>query len=104
VLGYPGALWDSLDEYDHVGTARDIDTPLYFLQGERDYQVSPEKDFGKWQSELADRSDTDFGRYEGLNHVFQYGTGPSVPGEYAAQNSLDETVVGDIAEWLTSTA
>jgi pimeloyl-ACP methyl ester carboxylesterase len=104
VLGYPGALWNSLDEYDHVGTARDIDTPLYFLQGERDYQVSPEKDFGKWQSELADRSDTDFQRYEGLNHVFQYGTGPSVPGEYAAQNSLDESVVGDIAEWLTSTA
>jgi len=104
VLGYPGALWNSLGEYDHIQTARDIETPLYFLQGERDYQVSPEKDFGKWQSELADRADTDFQRYEGLNHIFQYGTGPSVPGEYAAQNSLDEAVVGDIAEWVTSTA
>jgi fermentation-respiration switch protein FrsA (DUF1100 family) len=104
VLGYPGALWQSLGEYDHIQTARDIETPLYFLQGERDYQVSPEEDFSVWQSELADRSDTAFQRYEGLNHIFQYGTGPSVPGEYAVQNSLEEAVVGDIAEWVTSTA
>jgi fermentation-respiration switch protein FrsA (DUF1100 family) len=102
VLGYPGALWNSVDAYDHVGTARDIDTPLLFLQGDRDYQVSVEKDFGRWQTELADRSRTEFTRYEGLNHVFQFGTGPSVPGEYAFRNSVDQQVVADIADWLTS--
>ncbi len=102
VLGYPGALWNSLNTYDHVGTARDIDTPLLFLQGDRDYQVSPDEDFGQWQTQLADRSRTEFNRYEGLNHVFQFGTGPSVPGEYALRNSVDQQVVADIADWLTS--
>jgi fermentation-respiration switch protein FrsA (DUF1100 family) len=102
VLGYPGALWNSVDAYDHVGTARAIDTPLLFLQGDRDYQVSAEKDFEQWQTELAGRSGTEFRRYDGLNHVFQFGTGPSVPGEYAFRNSVDQQVVTDIADWLTS--
>ena len=100
VLGYPGALWDSLDEYDHIATARDVDQPLLFLQGERDYQVTVADDFQLWQDELADRPDTEFQRYEGLNHVFQPGTGPSVPGEYAVRNSLDGAVVEDIAGFL----
>jgi pimeloyl-ACP methyl ester carboxylesterase len=100
VLGYPGALWQSVDEYDQVAVAREVDTPFLFLQGERDYQVSAEEDFGQWQSELDGRPATDFGRYEGLNHVFQPGTGPSVPGEYALRNSLDRAVVEDVADWL----
>jgi pimeloyl-ACP methyl ester carboxylesterase len=100
VLGYPGALWQSADEYDQVATAREVDTPLFFLQGDRDYQVSPEKDFGAWQAELEGRPNTAFQRYEGLNHIFQFGTGPSVPGEYALRNSLDRAVVEDVAGWL----
>lgn len=102
VLGYPGALWDSLAAYDHVGTARDLDAPLLFLQGDRDYQVSVELDFGRWQTELADRPDTSFERYEGLNHVFQWGTGPSVPGEYAFRNPVREQAVADVADWIMS--
>jgi len=100
VLGYPGALWQSVDEYDQVAAAREIDTPLLFLQGDRDYKVSVEKDFQQWQSELDGRPATGFQAYEGLNHVFQPGTGPSVPGEYALRNSLDGAVVEDVAEWV----
>lgn len=100
VLGYPGALWQSVDEYDQVAVAREVDAPLLFLQGERDYQVSAEEDFEQWQSELDGRPATDFGRYDGLNHVFQPGTGPSVPGEYALHNSVDRAVVEDVAGWL----
>jgi len=100
VLGYPGALWDSLDAYDHVETARSVETPLRFLQGGRDYQVSPEADFGLWQSELADRPDTTFELFEDLNHLFQFGSGPSVPIEYTLQNPVDRVVVDDIATWV----
>jgi len=100
VLGYPGALWQSVDEYDQVATAQSLDTPLFFLQGRRDYQVSPERDFELWRSELDGRADTDFQGYDELNHVFQFGTGPSVPGEYALRNSVSEDVVVDVADWL----
>jgi len=100
VLGYPGALWDSVDGYDHVGTARSIDTPLLFLQGERDYQVTVADDFAVWQSELDGRAATTFRSYEGLNHVFQFGTGPSVLLEYSLRNPVDRQVVEDIAGWV----
>lgn len=102
VLDYPGALWTSVDEYDQIGTAQRIDTPLFLLQGTRDYQVSPERDFEVWQAELSDRPDTRFELYENLNHVFQYGEGPSTQSEYNLANPVDEAVVTDISSWVQS--
>jgi pimeloyl-ACP methyl ester carboxylesterase len=102
VLDYPGALWTSVDEYDQIGTAQRIDTPLFLLQGTRDYQVSPERDFGLWQDALADRPNTRFELYENLNHVFQYGEGPPTQTEYSLANPVDEAVVMDIASWVQS--
>jgi len=101
VLGYPGALWSSVDAYDQVATAKAIDTPTFVLQGDRDYQVSPTADFERWQTQLADRPDATFELYEGLNHVFQYGEGPSTQTEYTLANPVDRSVVEDIASWTT---
>ncbi|WP_049926419.1 alpha/beta hydrolase family protein [Halopiger goleimassiliensis] len=100
ILEYPGAFWDSLDAYDHLGTAQEIDAPLYFLQGERDYQVTLEDDFEQWQEALVERSDIAFDRYDGLNHLLMSGEGPSVPTEYPARNNVDERVVADVAGWI----
>lgn len=100
ILDHPGALWESLDTYDHVELAREIDIPLYFLQGERDYQVTVEADFDTWQAELAEREATAFEVYDGLNHLFQYGEGRSVPEEYTLYNPVDPAVIDDIADWL----
>jgi pimeloyl-ACP methyl ester carboxylesterase len=101
IIGYAGALWQSLEEYDHIETARSVDAPMYFLQGTRDYQVTQEDDFTVLQSELGDRAATVFQDYDGLNHLFQDGTGPSVPAEYSLYNPVDEAVVKDIAGWVT---
>jgi dienelactone hydrolase len=101
VLGYPGALWDSISEYDHIATARAVETPLFFLQGGRDYQVTVADDFTLWQSELDGRQATEFQQYEGLNHFFQNGDGPSVRTEYAVRSSVDSGVVTDIADWVS---
>ncbi|QSG13097.1 alpha/beta superfamily hydrolase [Halapricum desulfuricans] len=101
VLGYPGALWSSVDAYDQVATAKAIDTPTFVLQGDRDYQVSPAADFERWQAELADRPDASFELYGGLNHLFQYGEGPSTQTEYALANPVDRAVVEDIASWAS---
>jgi pimeloyl-ACP methyl ester carboxylesterase len=102
VLDYPGALWRTVDEYDQIGTAKEIETPTFVLQGERDYQVSPEKDFGRWQEELAERQNTTFKLYDGLGHTFQYGEGPSTRSEYALSNPVSETVIEDLASWAAS--
>lgn len=100
ILGYPGALFQSIEEYDHIGTAQALDVPMFFVQGQRDYQVSPEADFGTWESELGGSAVT-FQRYDGRNHLFQPGDGPSVPQEYSLSNPVDAAVVSDIADWVS---
>lgn len=100
VLEYPGALWASLEAYDHLETARDVDVPLLYLQGDRDYQVSPEDDFERIREELGDRPETRFESYDGLNHAFMPGEGPSVTYEYYVRNTVDERVVEDVATWI----
>ncbi|MFT4963425.1 MAG: pimeloyl-ACP methyl ester carboxylesterase, partial [Halobacteriales archaeon] len=60
VLGFPGAFWNSLAEYDQIETAASLSIPQYILQGERDYQVSPENDFGHWKTALADEENVSF--------------------------------------------
>jgi len=92
-----GAFWDSVADYDQVATAAGLSAPTLFLQGERDYQVSPEDDFGVWQSELSDAA---FESYEQLNHMFMPGYGTSVPAEYSVPNNVAESVVTDLTEWL----
>ncbi|WP_306056667.1 alpha/beta hydrolase [Natronococcus wangiae] len=100
VLDFPGAFWESLAEYDALETARGIDEPLYFLQGERDFQASLEDDFRLWQSELEDRSDTSFDSYDGLNHLLMPVEGPGVAFEYRVRNNVDSRVIADLADWI----
>jgi pimeloyl-ACP methyl ester carboxylesterase len=93
-----GAFWDSIADYDQVATAKRLDAPLLFVQGERDYRVSPEEDFERWRSELGDGAS--FESYERLNHLFVPGYGPSVPEEYLVANNVAEQVVTDVADWV----
>ncbi|WP_408959306.1 alpha/beta fold hydrolase [Natrinema sp. 74] len=101
LLGKPGAFWDSLAAYDHLETAAGLDAPAYFLQGERDFQVTAADDLERWRSELEGGSKTAFDTYSGLNHLFMPGEGPSVEFAYAVQNNVAEGVVDDLAGWIT---
>ncbi|MFA9415033.1 alpha/beta hydrolase family protein [Natrinema sp. HArc-T2] len=101
LLGKPGAFWDSLAAYDHLATAAETDVPMYFAQGERDFQVTTSDDLERWRTELEGRSVTTFETYDGLNHLFMPGEGPSVEFAYAARNNVAEQVVADLADWVT---
>ncbi|PSP19848.1 alpha/beta hydrolase [Halobacteriales archaeon QH_10_67_13] len=101
VLGYPGAFWDSLSEYDHVETARSIDAPLFYVWGSNDYQVTDE-DAALLREELGDRDRTTFRTYDGLNHLFMPVDPPSVQVEYAVRNNVAPTVIEDVAAWVRS--
>jgi dienelactone hydrolase len=100
LLGKPGAFWKSLESYDHLGTAAEIDVPLYFLQGNRDFQVSVGDDLERWQSELGDGSDVTVETYDGLDHLFMPGEEPAVEFAYLVRNNVAEDVIDDIANWI----
>lgn len=96
-LTLPGAFWASVDDYDPVERAVELDLPQAYLQGGRDYQVSPEADFGAWEAALGDAESVALAMYPDLDHLFLPGYGPSVPEAYAVPNQVAEAVVADLA-------
>ena len=69
-LNIPAAYWLDLRGYHPEEVAKGLSMPLLVLQGERDYQVSPTKDFPGWQTALAGKANATLKLYPGLNHLF----------------------------------
>jgi dienelactone hydrolase len=101
VLGAGKAYWQDLEEYDVVTTAKSLTIPIIILQGERDYQVTME-DFYGWANSLKGMNNVTLKTYADLNHLFITGTGKSTPSEYNQPGNVNETVIEDIAAWITS--
>jgi hypothetical protein len=59
------------------------------------------EDFAAWQRAHASRADVQLKSYPALNHLFMSGSGPPSPAEYQRPGHVDETVVRDIAAWIT---
>lgn len=81
------------------------DKPLFVLQGDKDVQVSVEKDFNQYQQILKDHPNASCKLYPGLNHMFMkaiYGTIKDILEEYNVPQTVDGTVLEDIAKWILS--
>ena len=98
-IGAPASYWIDLRGYDPPAAARAIKGAWLVLQGERDYQVTS-ADFARWKAALGSRPDATFKSYPTLNHIFQPGTGLSLPAEYMNAGHVAEEVIGDIAAWI----
>jgi pimeloyl-ACP methyl ester carboxylesterase len=96
-------FWRTLQEYDHVGTAADLDVPTLLVQGGRDHLVTTEDDLPIWRDAIGDEPTTEIVVFEDLNHRFQPGDGPSRPQEWKApENPVDERVIDRVADFLLS--
>ncbi|HZL96089.1 MAG TPA: alpha/beta fold hydrolase [Vicinamibacterales bacterium] len=96
----PASYWLDLRGYDPPSAASRLKQPMLVLQGERDYQVTMD-DFAAWKTALGSRANVLLKSYPALNHLFIAGSGPSAPAEYGRPGHVDETVVRDIAAWIT---
>lgn len=96
-FGLPASFLRSLAEYDRFAAARATTAPLSFLQGTGDVQVSVARDFELWRERLADRPNTRFELYEGLNHLLT--PAETAPGEnaYRVASTVAGRVVADLA-------
>ncbi|MDD5601284.1 MAG: DUF3887 domain-containing protein [Actinomycetota bacterium] len=101
VLGASKAYWEDLIAYDPVKTAKNLTIPMFFLQGERDYQVTME-DFREWEEGLSGKDKVYLKSYQDLNHLFVTGTGKSTPDDYTKPGNVAEVVIEDIAEWVNN--
>lgn len=90
-----------LKDYKPTIAAKDITKPMLILQGKRDYQVTLE-DFNMWKESLESKDNVTFKLYDGLNHIFMKGEGTPNPDEYFLPSQVDEKVIDDISEWISS--
>ncbi len=77
--------------------------PVLIMQGDKDFQVSVEKDFNGYKELLKDRSNVTFKLYEGLNHAFvpaMYDNIMKAKQEYGTERHIGSDVIGDMAGWI----
>lgn len=101
LMGAPASYWLDLKGYEPAKEARRIAKPVLVLQGIRDYQVTM-ADFDIWRKELAGKANAEFKSYVGLNHLFIYGIGKSLPAEYMKKGRVADEVIADIASFVKS--
>lgn len=102
ILGAGKAYWEDLLTYNPIQTAENIEIPMLFLQGKRDYQVTYEDDFSQWNLSFNDNSNVSLITYEKLNHLFITGEGNPTNTEYMVPGNVEEQVIIDIANWITA--
>lgn len=98
-LGIPPVYWLDLRDYAPAAEAARISRPIFFLQGERDYQATT-KDFEIWKKECSSRPNAVFKLYPRLNHLFIPGEGQCTPQEYQKAGHVARIVIRDIASWI----
>jgi dienelactone hydrolase len=94
-----------MGEHPSVVYLNGLDKPVFILQGEKDFQVSIEKDFNGYKKVLGDRPDVTFKLYPNLNHLFMssvYGEILKAKKEYRVAQHVDQQVINDIADWILS--
>ena len=77
--------------------------PALILQGGKDFQVLAEDDFRLFRELLAERENTFFRLYPGLNHCFVeavYDDILKASKEYGTERHIGEDVIGDIAYFI----
>ena len=94
--------WLDLVNYRPAAMTKKQQTPYFFLQGERDYQVTVEHDLATWKKALRRRRNVTFKTYPRLNHFFMAGEGPGRPSEYRDARHASEQVIDDIANWVVN--
>jgi dienelactone hydrolase len=100
LLGAPRSYWLDLKGYRPLEAAKAIQRPMLIMQGEKDCQVSSEKDFKEWRRALSNRRNVEFKLYPMLNHLFMGVDGKSTGGEYQQAGNIAAAVVSDIAAWI----
>jgi dienelactone hydrolase len=92
--------WLSLQDYSPTDVMKTIKKPVLVIAGTRDYEI-PITEFQQWQYALSSMTNVTFKEYQGLNHVFVYGEETSTEADYETQGSIDETVITDLASFIT---
>jgi dienelactone hydrolase len=99
--GLPQGYIDEMDAHPASGYLTSTDKWYLILQGGKDFQVSPEKDFKAYKQLAGGRGNFEFRLYDNLNHLFTVSTmeNPTTD-DYAAGAHVDGAPLEDIVKWV----
>lgn len=102
LLGGTGNYWYSLNQVDTPAIAASLSVPMFFAQGDADFQVSPQKDFAAWEDLFSGKANVQFKLYPGLGHLFTPApqNAANTIADYDAPQTVDAQVISDIAAWI----
>jgi len=100
ILSVNSEYWLSLKETNPQNFVNTLTVHMLFLQGDADFQVSPEKDFALWQTLLKENKNAQFKLYPELNHFFMKSSGKMNLSDYNTKAQVEEQVIVDIARWI----
>ncbi len=99
LFDFPVSYWLSLQNYAPLEEIKQVDKPLLFLHGGRDYQV-PASEMDLWKEALSGKNNAQFLYYDNLNHLFMSGTGKSTPTEFQQKGTVNTQVSEDLAAFI----
>ena len=107
MFGTPIKLYyfKEMGEHESINYLKSLDKPLLIMQGDKDFQVSVEKDFNLYKEILKNKANVTFKLYENLNHAFVpsiYGNIMKARKEYNVEQHICDYVIDDIATWVLS--
>jgi dienelactone hydrolase len=92
-----------MGEHSSINYLKDLNKPMLIMQGDKDFQVSVERDFNLYKEILKDKGDITFKLYENLNHAFVpsvYGNIMKARKEYNVEQHICDYVIDDIKDWV----
>ncbi|MCF8567365.1 alpha/beta fold hydrolase [Alicyclobacillus tolerans] len=92
-----------MGEHQAINYLSESHKPVLIMQGEKDFQVSVERDFNAYRASLSEKPNVTFKLYPNLNHAFMpsvYGKILKAKKEYKVAQRVDQQVINDIADWI----
>lgn len=87
---------------DPLTRLKAVKVPVLALQGDKDFQVSPERDFGPIVELLSKRKSCTTQLVAGVDHLFKPESGVSTPGHYSdLERRVSPDLIAAILAWLT---
>lgn len=99
LMGTGKKYWLDLKNYKPNDLAKEIEKPLFVIQGDRDYQITL-KDYNLWIESLENKNNVTFKLYEGVNHLLMKRDGKPNPDEYNIKGNVYQEIIDDIAKWI----
>ncbi|NHB86793.1 alpha/beta hydrolase [Photorhabdus tasmaniensis] len=101
-LAVPDSYLKQLKDYHAFTCLNSLPAmPLFFVQGDQDFQVPHDIDFTMWKTALQGNKQVVFKLYTGLNHILLPTTGCTGGEDYLQPRQIPAQVIADLAAWIS---